>query len=192
LTSPHGDVTGAGGSNSAVPGTRADTDASHDDVSLEQLAAEWEADKPPAAGPLANIASAVVVGLIGIAGTVGSLALGLGTPASPAPGMWPFIVSVILVVLAAALALFGRGATDAEKFSHQSWAVLGGLVSLIVLVMLIPVIGFEIPSLLLTFIWLRFLGKESWKMSTLLSVVIIAAFYGIFVLLLGVPLPHLF
>jgi hypothetical protein len=184
-------VTGAGGSDSA--GARPATDAAApDDLSLEQLAAEWEEDKPPAAGPLANVASAIVIGVVGIAGVVGSLGLGLGSPADPRPGMWPFIVSVILVLLAVALALFGRGATDTEKFSHRSWAVLGGTLSLIALVFLVPIIGFEIPSLLLTFIWLRFLGKETWKMSTLLSVIIVAAFYGIFVLLLGVPLPHLF
>ncbi|WP_243844297.1 tripartite tricarboxylate transporter TctB family protein [Salinibacterium sp. ZJ454] len=196
MTSPHGEGTGAGGGDLAAPGARVNAATPNtltpDAAGIEQLVAEWEADKPPAAGPAANVAAAVVVGAIGIAGIVGSLALGLGTPADPHAGMWPFIVCVILVLLAVALAVVGRGVTDAEKFSHQSWAVLGGLVSLIALVMLIPVVGFEIPSLLLTFIWLRFLGKESWKMSTILSVVIVAAFYGIFVLLLGVSLPHLF
>lgn len=202
MTSPHGETTDAGGSASAAPGARSarkgratgvatDHEAAADDLQSE-LAALWDEDKPPAAGPLANVASAVVLGLLGIAGVVGSLALGLGTPADPSAGMWPFIVSVILVVLAASLALFGRDIADTETFSRYSWAVLGGTVSLIGLVILIPMIGFEIPSLLLTFIWLRFLGKETWMLSTLLSFVITAAFYGVFVLLLGVPLPHLF
>jgi len=188
VTSPRD--AGDGGSHSAAPVTPPVAD----ELSLtpEQLAVEWDEDKPAAAGPLANVASAVVGVIVGVAGIIGSIGLGLGTPEEPQPGMWPFIVSLILVLLSGSLALFGRGIADTEKFSHNSWAVLGGTLTLVALVILVPVIGFEIPSLLLTFVWLRFLGKETWKMSTLLSVVVVAAFYGVFVLLLGVPLPHLF
>lgn len=147
---------------------------------------------PPVAGPLANVISAVVVGVIGLGGIAGSLALGLGTPAEPGSGMWPFSLSIAVVSLAAALTLFARRITDSEKFTHHSWAVVGGTASLVGLVLLVPVIGFEIPSLLLTFIWLRFLGKETWRLSTLLSFIVVAAFYVTFIVLLGVPLPHLF
>ena len=189
MTSPHGDGSNLGGSD-----VRAAAEAGSvlDDLTPEQLAAEWDEDKPPAAGPLANIAAAAVVVVIGVAGIFLSLTMGLGTPEAPEPGMWPFIISVVLVVLAAALAVFGRNTLDAEKFSSSSWAVLAGVGTLIGFVLLVGTIGFEIPSLLLTFVWLRFLGKETWRMSTVLSFAIVAAFYLIFVVALGVPVPHLF
>lgn len=152
----------------------------------------WEHDKPPTAGPLANVFSAVLVGAIGLSCMAGALALGLGTPAEPGSGMWPFILSIVLICLSAALALFARRIIDVEKFSGSSWGVLAGTAALVCFVFLLPVIGFEIPSLVLTFAWLKFLSKETWKMSALLSVAIVVAFYIIFVLLLGVPLPHLF
>jgi hypothetical protein len=163
-----------------------------DDLTPEDLAAQWEQEKPPAAGPGANVASALVVTAIGVAGTLGSLGMGLGSPADPEPGLWPFLISVLLMVLGIALALFGRNVLDAEKFSRSSLQVAAGLVSLIVFTLLIGRIGFEIPALLLCVVWLRFLGRETWRMTALLSVGITAAFYLLFVFALNVPIPHLF
>jgi hypothetical protein len=186
VTSRRTETSGSGGDEFAAGA------GEKDDLSLEELAAEWDEDKPPAAGPMANVASAVVLGVIAVAGVIGSLSLGLGTPSAPRPGMYPFIISVVLLVLVVVLAAVGRGAMGAEKFSRGSWAVFFGAATLLGLVILIPIIGFEIPSAVLTFIWLRFLGKESWRMSIFLSVIIVAAFYAFFVILVGVPLPHLF
>ena len=55
-----------------------------DDLTPEQLAAQWEEEKPPAAGALANAASSLVVLGVGVGAVILSLAMGLGTPASPA------------------------------------------------------------------------------------------------------------
>ena len=65
----------------------------------EQLAAQWEEEKPPAAGALANAASSLVVLGVGLGAVVLSLAMGLGTPAAPQPGLWPFIISCVMVAL---------------------------------------------------------------------------------------------
>jgi putative tricarboxylic transport membrane protein len=40
-------------------------------------------------------------------------------------------------------------------------------------------------------VWLRFLGKESWISSVVISVGTVAAFYVLFVLVLQIPLPRL-
>jgi hypothetical protein len=158
----------------------------------EQLAAEWEEERPPHAGPLANVAAAAVAAAVGVAGVAMSLAMGLGNPEKPEPGMWPFIISLVMVAMAVALLLFGRKKLDAEAFSSSSWQVGAGVATLVGFVLVVGVAGFEIPSLLLTFIWLRFLGKETWRMSILLSFIVTAAFYLIFVVALSVPIPHLF
>lgn len=162
------------------------------DLTNEQLAAVWDEEKPPVAGPLANLAAAIVVVLLGIGALVLALSMGMGTPANPEPGMWPAILSVVLIIFGLVLGLVGRQGHSAEKFTSSSLQVVAGCLTLFGFVAAISAIGFEIPALLLTFVWLRFLGKETWKSSTILSIVIVLAFYLIFVLALGVPIPHLF
>jgi putative tricarboxylic transport membrane protein len=85
-----------------------------------------------------------------------------------------------------------RGTTDAERFNRTSWLVLAGLATMVVFVAVISVIGFEIPAALLAFVWLRFLGHESWRTSVVGSLAMVVAFYLIFVAALSVPIPHLF
>ena len=47
------------------------------------------------------------------------------------------------------------------------------------------------PTLLLLFAWLRFLGRESWLSSAVIAVASTAVAYALFIIGLGVPLPHL-
>ncbi|MFI7124467.1 tripartite tricarboxylate transporter TctB family protein [Nonomuraea sp. NPDC050153] len=147
--------------------------------------------RPPHAGPVSQIAAALAALAVGVAGAIGSVALGLGRLTQPGPGLWPFAISVVIVVLSAVLVVTGRKLEDTERFSKASLLTAGGLVTLILLAWLLPLIGFEIPSLLLVFVWLRWLGKESWRTSIVVSVVTVAAFYLLFVVLLQVPLPRL-
>jgi len=163
-----------------------------EDLTPEQLAAQWEAEAPPAAGPVANLASSAVATLIGAAGIVFSVKLGLGTPAQPQPGLWPFIMSLVIVVLGLSQMFIGRHGGEGEKFSRLSWLVLFGVATLVGLVALMPVIGFEIPSLLLCIVWMKYLGGETWRSTLLYSTLVVAAFYAIFILALGTTIPHLF
>lgn len=148
--------------------------------------------RPPAAGPLSNVLTAAAVVALGIAALVGSARLGLGTVRSPDSGTWPLLVSAALVVLALGLLATARRTTDAERFSRASWLVLAGLATMVVFVAVIQIIGFEIPAVLLTFVWLRFLGREGWRMSIVTSLAVVVAFYLVFVGALAVPIPHLF
>jgi hypothetical protein len=185
----------AGGSETAVSGGDAAREVAGDvldDLTPEQLAAQWEEEKPPAAGPLANAASSLVVLGVGIAAVVLSIAMGLGTPASPEPGLWPFIISCVMVALGLFQLIAGRHNRDAEKFTRMSTAPLTGLVTLVAMVALMPLIGFEIPALVLSIIWMRFLGGETWRSTLVVSAAVVIAFYGIFVLALHTSIPHLF
>lgn len=163
-----------------------------EDLTPEQLSAKWEAEAPPAAGPIANFASSAVAVALGAIGILLSLQLGLGTPSQPQPGLWPFVMSLAITVLGLAQLVIGRRGGEGEKFSRLSWLVLFGAGTLVGLVALMPVIGFEIPSLLLCIIWMKFLGGETWRAAVFYSVLVIAAFYGIFILGLGTTIPHLF
>ncbi len=148
--------------------------------------------RPPAAGTLSNLVTAVVVTALGAAALAGAAGLGLGTAAQPGSGTWPMLVAVVTVLIGVALAVTARLAHDSERFTRSSLLVLVGLATMVLFVALLPVIGFEIPAALLCFVWLRFLGGESWRMSLGLSVGLVAAFYVVFVGALGVPIPHLF
>ncbi|MDQ0093092.1 tripartite tricarboxylate transporter TctB family protein [Paeniglutamicibacter psychrophenolicus] len=159
----------------------------------EQLAAAWAAEAPEPAGPVANLVSSLVAMALGIAGLLLSLKLGLGTPAEPRPGMWPFIVSLVVAVLSVVQVVIGRaGGKDGEKFSSYSWYAGIGFATLVGMVLLMPVVGFEIPSLLLCFVWMRWLGGERWRSATMYSILIVAAFYAIFIAALGTTIPRLF
>jgi hypothetical protein len=167
-----------------------------DEVSLAEAVhrveeAEHEG-RPPAAGPLSNVLVAVAVVALGAAALVGSARLGLGSARSPEGGTWPLLVSGALVLLGLGLLATARGTTDAERFSRASWLVLAGLATMVGFVAVIEVIGFEIPAALLAFVWLRFLGRESWRMSVVASLAVVVAFYLLFVAALAVPIPHLF
>lgn len=161
-------------------------DAIHE---VEELEHEY---RPPAAGTSSNVLTAAAVVVLGVAALVGASSLGIGTARQPGPGLWPMVLSVVLVVLGVAL-LFGvRRTTDAERFSGGSLLVVAGLATMVVFVAVIEVIGFEIPAALLCLVWLRFLGREGWRMSVVTSVAVVIGFYLVFVAALGVPIPHLF
>ena len=186
----------AGGSSAAAA---SGGDAPHslpgdvlDDLTPEQLAAQWEEEKPPVAGALANAASSLVVIGVGIGAVVLSIAMGLGTPEKPQPGLWPFIISSVMVALGLFQLIAGRHNRDAEKFTRMSTAPLTGLVTLAAMVALMPLIGFELPALVLCIIWMRFLGGETWRSTLVVSAGVVIAFYGIFVLALNTSIPHLF
>lgn len=151
-----------------------------------------EEDRPPVAGPVTNLVTAVVTLALGVATLAGSLALGVGTASDPGAGTWPLLVSLALIALSVSVAVVARRTTDAEAFTSRAWGVLVGLATLIGFVLLIEVIGFEIPAALLCFTWLRFLGREGWRTSVLVSVGVVVAFYLVFVVALSVPIPHLF
>ncbi|MET1033951.1 MAG: tripartite tricarboxylate transporter TctB family protein [Arthrobacter sp.] len=166
-------------------------DSLEEELTPEQLAERWEAEGPPPAGAVANLASSLIAAAVGAAGMALAVSFGLGSPAQPGPGMWPFAVSVVIVVFGVVQVIVGRRGGEGEKFTRLSWLAAIGLATLVGLLLLMPVIGFEIPSLLLCLIWMKFLGGETWRSAVLYSVLVVAGFYGIFILALGTSIPHL-
>ena len=144
------------------------------------------------AGRVANIFAAVVPLAFGLAGSLGSLQLGLGSLSDPGPGLWPFLVSITIGALSAVLLLGGTKFFDAEKISHEAVLRVGtSAVTLIGFFIFLPIIGFEICTFLISFIWLKFLFKESWLTTVVASVLITVTFYLLFVITFRVPLPRL-
>jgi hypothetical protein len=147
------------------------------------------AEEPPV---LTNVVVALVVVVLGAAALAGSLGLGVGVPSAPGPGTWPALVSTLLIVLGIALGVRARRTTDAEPFTRSGLLVAGAVAGMAGFVAVVGVIGFEIPAALLAFAWMRFLGRESWRTSVIVSLATTVAFYVIFVGALDVTIPHLF
>ncbi len=134
---------------------------------------------------------ALVVLVLGAGAAYLAYGYGLGSLRRPGPGLWPFTVSVLIMVLAVVLLVVGRTLDDAEKFTRSSLLVLVGGATFVGLGLLLPTLGFEIPAILLGIVWLRFLGGETWRSTIVISVATTAAFYVLFLYGLKIPLPHL-
>lgn len=156
-----------------------------------EVTQELEEDRPPQGGPVYQSVGALVGIAIGVAGAVLAYGYGLGSFHEPGTGLWPFIVSVVIVVMSMVLLVLGRGLPDSESFTRSSVLASIGAVTFVGFGFLMPVIGFEIPALVLCVIWLRFLGGESWRNTAVISVLTVAAFYLLFLYGLRISLPHL-
>ncbi len=159
---------------------------------LEAEVAETLADEElPPGGPAYQTVGALVALAVGVGGLVLALDYGLDSMRRPGPGLWPFVVSLVITVLSVVLLVVGRRLEDSVSFSRTSVLPAIGVLTFIGLGVLMPVIGFEIPSLALCVIWLRFLGGESWRSTALVSVGTVAVFYFLFLYGLSIPPPHL-
>jgi putative tricarboxylic transport membrane protein len=156
-----------------------------------EVAHELEEHRPPAGGPAYQVVPSLVSLAVGVTGAVLASGYGLGTLRRPGAGLWPFVISVVIIALSLVLLVIGRKLDDSERFTRTSLLVLVGGASLVAFAALMPTIGFEIPALLLCALWLRFLGGESWRSTVLVSVGTVAAFYLLFLYGLRLALPHL-
>jgi hypothetical protein len=161
------------------------------DIAEDDLVDHGEDGAGPA-GPVANLVASLVALGVAVFGVVGAYGLGVGSPSQPGPGTWPLIISVVIGGLALAQLLVGLRGSGGERFSRASLIPVVGFATLLGMVALMPVIGFEIPAALLCFVWLKLLGGESWRSALLGSVLIPAAFYLIFIAALSTSIPHLF
>nr|WP_178359573.1 tripartite tricarboxylate transporter TctB family protein [Mycolicibacterium hippocampi] len=150
-----------------------------------------EEDRPPSGGPLYQIVGALVGITIGVTGAALAWGYGIGSLREPGPGMWPFIVGVVVASLSAVLLVAGRGLDDSEAFTRSSVLPVVGIITFVAFGLLMPVTGFEIPALALSVIWLRFLGGETWRSTAIVSVLTVTAFYLLFLYGLRIPVPHL-
>jgi hypothetical protein len=157
----------------------------------EEPEAPLEDETAAPAGYLGNTLAVLAPLAIGVGGLVLSVQLGLGSFTAPGPGLWPALICAGLTAMSVVLLLGGRRFHNAELLTRSSLLVLVALATLIALVAAMPYIGFEIPTLLVAFVWLTVLGRERWLLSAVLAVVITVVLWLLFIQLFDVPLPHL-
>jgi putative tricarboxylic transport membrane protein len=122
-----------------------------------------------------------------------ALQLPLGAAARPGAGFYPVIVAVfaIVVALAAAASAYrsapGTAAIELDAASRRR--VVISVVALVAFCLALPWIGYPVAALAFVTAILRYLGGR-WTTALLTGVLSSAGSYGLFAVLLDVPLPH--
>jgi putative tricarboxylic transport membrane protein len=119
-----------------------------------------------------------------------ALSLPLGTFAQPGSGLWPLIVSIVLTVCALLLLVTENDPSDYESAVARTVVAVFGFLLLAAFIVGFQFVGLTIPSLVLIFVWLRWLAGEPWRLALLVSIGATALFVTVFVVLLSVPVPN--
>jgi putative tricarboxylic transport membrane protein len=119
-----------------------------------------------------------------------SYSLSLGRITNPGPGLWPFVVSAVIVLASLVLLVTERDGSEYERFTSRTWLVAAGVVSTALFIFLFQWFGFMAPAFLTLVFWLKALGKESWKLTLSVAVVVTVGFYLLFATLLRIPFPE--
>lgn len=130
----------------------------------------------------------VVLLVLGLAAMIGSVALGLGEATRPGPGLWPLLITVLLVGTAAGLVVVDV-ASDYERWTRGTARITAGLLGLAAFIVLFQLIGFVVPAFAMLLLWLRAFGGESWRWSLGLAAGGAVVLHLLFVEALGVPFP---
>jgi putative tricarboxylic transport membrane protein len=126
--------------------------------------------------------------ILGVAALLGARGLGLGELRSPGPGLWPFMVALLLTGTAVLL-LFIDDPDEYEPWTRGTLGIALGLVSLGVFILLFQTIGFAVSAVLMLLFWLRIFAKEPWRWAVPLAVLGALVFHLLFVEALAVPFP---
>jgi hypothetical protein len=126
---------------------------------------------------------------VGVYYAVGSYDLDIGSLRAPDSGLWPFIVSVLLIIFSVGGMLTADRA-DVEPFGRTVVRPLLGLIALCLFVVLFEHVGLLLTGSLVLFFWFKFLAREGWLMAVALAVGASVLAYLLFVVILGARLPN--
>ena len=143
------------------------------------------------------LARAVPLALLVAAGTylVLSLQLPFGAAARPGAGFYPVIVAIFAVVVAlgATTSAFrsapGAAAAAVELDAAARRRVVISVVALVAFCLALPWVGYPAAAFAFVTIVLRYLGAR-WTTALVAGVLSSAGSYGLFAVLLDVPLPR--
>ena len=141
------------------------------------------------------LARAVPFVLLVVAGIYLALAVRLpfGTAARPGAGFYPVIIAVFAVVVALTATASGfRRAPRAEAVELAAASrrrVAISVAALVVFCLILPWVGYPAAAFGFVAVVLRYLGAR-WTTALLTGVLSSAGSYGIFAVLLDVPLPR--
>ena len=129
--------------------------------------------------------------VIGIVACIGAYELELGQLNKPGPGLWPFILAVLLVACSLILLVKDVRKDNYEKFTGKTKLVIYSIVAIVAFIGIFKYLGMVPAVLGLLVFQLRVVGAESWKMSALVTAGMTVVVYLLFSLWLKIPFPGL-
>lgn len=119
--------------------------------------------------------------------------LGLGTLRYPAPGFYPFLISLLLICIALVLIIravnYRKKAPEFSKRPSFGWNVPITLGAMLVYAFVMDYLGYLISTSLLMLFFFKVTASLKWWVSLLLTAVTISISYYFFVVLLQSQLP---
>lgn len=104
----------------------------------------------------------------------------------PLGGFFPVIIAAVLLLISI-LAIIQSFKETKAVYEKESWLPVVGVMLIILATYIIGMI----PSVLIYLVaWLRIVGKSSWKETLLVTLIIGAIVYGVFVAWLNIPFPQ--
>src|SRR3954468_275865 len=107
-------------------------------------------------------------------------------PEGPGPGFFPMWYGIAMVALSAVLVFSGKGEPIHWRASARALAAWGAFAAAVALLKLV---GFAIGFGALTFFIVAVMYRRKPAIAALVAAAIVAGFYVVFPLALGVPLP---
>lgn len=145
---------------------------------------------PPSAGRGERITGVVALSVLAaffLFCIIESVNAGVGTLSQPASGFWPLVVAVVGLGLSVWTVLM-----PSTRFHLVSGGSLGNVLVACVSLAAFPLayyyLGLPITSFILSMLLLKFIGKEGWLLSTIVSALLAGGTYYVFVVLLRVPM----
>lgn len=133
--------------------------------------------------PVVRWLPTAILFVVGATGAAGSLGLGVFVGDQPGPGLWPLIVSVVIIICAIAMG----PQDDVESVSLRELRTVGSAVLLLgFFAWTFTLIGIFVPTFVVLFVWLRFLARRGWLLSALTAAGTAAALYLVFTYVFGV------
>lgn len=132
-------------------------------------------------------------GAILLASAVGAVSwrYGIGSARLPGPGFWPFVISLSMAGLGAALVVRPGPAHSAPGGGTSRWKSFGiGMGTLAFYVLALEPLGYLAATFVLLSVQLRWVEGRSWRASLLTSALAAVISLVAFRLLLKVPLPQ--
>lgn len=118
---------------------------------------------------------------------VEAVSAGVGQLSSPGSGFWPLVVSV-----AGLLFCIGALFMPTTRFELTANGSVGSVLAACAAIAAFPLayyyLGLPITSFILSMVLLKFIGKEGWVLSAVVSAILAGGSYYVFVVLLRVPM----
>lgn len=130
--------------------------------------------------------------IVGIAACIGAYQLEIGSLNKPGPGLWPFILSVLLLGCSIILFIKDVRPEKYEKFVDQSKLVVYSIFSIAIFIFIFKTLGLVAAVIPLLIFQLHVIGNETWKSTSLVTAAMTILVYLLFSVWLKIPFPGFF